>query len=79
MLYCTFVTFNALSLCVTRCIINLQPSLLKQVEMQLQESASGIDDLQLFEGDTFNMLVVYTDKAYCLMGSYRRLACFSCM
>ena len=42
--------------------------------MQLQESASDIDDLQLFEGDTFNMLVVYTDNhtksLYCLMGSY---------
>ena len=43
---------------------------LKEVEMQLQESVS---DMQLFEGDTFNMLVVYTDnhtKAYCLMRSY---------
>ena len=35
---------------------------LKEIEMQLQESASDIDDLQLFEGDTFNMLVVYTDN-----------------
>ena len=32
---------------------------IQEVEMQLQESASV---MQLFEGDTFNMLVVYTDN-----------------
>ena len=43
---------------------------LKEVEMQLQEPALDIDDLQLFEGDTFNMLADNHTKAYCLMRSY---------
>ena len=52
--------------------------------MQLQEPALDIDDLQLFEGDTFNMLVVYTDnhtKAYCLMSDEMllKIGMFSCI